>query len=60
MWHDILGHDHLQWHPNWSDITPISDLITELDFITDFDFIINFRGGFHRTLQRVRLAKEDA
>ena len=34
---------------NWSDITPICELISELDFITDF-------GGFHRTLQRVRLA----
>ena len=22
---------------NWSDITPICELITELDFITDFD-----------------------
>ena len=40
---------------NWSDITPICELITELDFITDFDFITKF-GGFHRTLQRVRLA----
>ena len=40
---------------NWSGITPICELITELDFITDFDFITNF-GGFHRTLQRVRLA----
>ena len=24
---------------NWSDITPICELITELDFITDFDHI---------------------
>ena len=24
---------------NWSDITPICELITELDFITDFDLI---------------------
>ena len=23
---------------NWSDITPICELITELDFITDFDY----------------------
>ena len=27
---------------NWSDITPIFELITELDFITDFDFITKF------------------
>ena len=27
---------------NWSDITPISELITELDFITDFDLINKF------------------
>ena len=27
---------------NWSDITPISELITELDFITDFDLITKF------------------
>ena len=40
---------------NWSDITPICELITELDFITKFDLLPNF-GGFHRTLQRVRLA----
>ena len=44
---------------NWSDITPICELIIELDFITDFDLITIF-GGFHRTLQRVRLATEDA
>ena len=40
---------------NWQDITQICELITELDCITDFDLITNF-GGFHRTLQRVRLA----
>ena len=28
---------------NWSDITPICELITELDLITDFDLIIEFR-----------------
>ena len=27
---------------NWSDITPICELITELDFITDFDLITKF------------------
>ena len=35
----------------WLDITPICELITELDFI----LLSNF-GGFHRTLQRMRLA----
>ena len=40
---------------NWSDITPICELITELDFITDFELINNF-GGFHRTLQQVWLS----
>ena len=30
-------------------------IITELDLISDFDLFPNF-GGFHRTLQRVRLA----
>ena len=41
--------------PPRSDITPICELITELDFNTDFDLITEI-GGFHRTLQRVRLA----
>ena len=27
---------------NWSDITPICELITELDSLTDFDFITKF------------------
>ena len=42
MLHDILGHDHIQWHPHWSDITPICECITELDFNTDFDLISEF------------------
>ena len=41
---------------NRSDITPIWELIIELDFITDFDLILPNFGGFHRTLQRMRLA----
>ena len=28
---------------NWSDITQICELITELDFYTDFDLIAEFR-----------------
>ena len=42
MLHDILGHDHIQWHTHWSDITPICELITELDLSTDFDLITKF------------------
>ena len=38
----------------WSDITQVFEPITELDVITNFDLIIS--GGFHRTLQRARLA----
>ena len=34
---------------NWSNITPICELLTELDFITDLTVLPNF-GGFHRTL----------
>ena len=53
MLHDILGHDHIQWHPQ---LTPICDLITELNLITDFDLITKF-WDVSRTLQRrVRLA----
>ena len=40
---------------NWSDFTTICELITKLDFNTDLTLLPNF-GGFHRTLQRVRLA----
>ena len=54
MLHDILGHDMYNDTLNWSDITPICELYTELDCITDFDLITKF-WGFHRTLQRVRL-----
>ena len=28
---------------NWSDLTPMCDLMTELDLITDFDLIIKVR-----------------
>ena len=38
MLHDTIYNDTL----NWSDITPICELITELDFITDFDLITKF------------------
>ena len=48
MLYGILGHDHNHDNLNWSDITPICELITELDFNTDFDLITEV-GGFHRT-----------
>ena len=33
---------------NWSDITPICELITELDFITDFDLITSIDQTLHQ------------
>ena len=41
---------------NWSDIKPICELITELDFFLPILTLLRNFGGFHRTLQRVRLA----
>ena len=38
FWNMTIYSDNL----NWSDITPICELITELDFITDFDLITKF------------------
>ena len=38
FWDMIVYNDTL----NWSDITPICELITELDFITVFDLITKF------------------
>ena len=40
---------------NWSDITPICECITEPALIPMLTLLPNI-GGFHRTLQRVRLA----
>ena len=42
MLHDILGPDHIQWHPQLIRHYTICELITELDFITDFDLITKF------------------
>ena len=39
MLHDILDMTMYNNTLNWSDITPICELITELDFITEFDLI---------------------
>ena len=57
MLHDILGHDHIQWHPQltryytylFANVLPNWTLIPILTLLPNF-------GGFHRTLQRVRLA----
>ena len=38
LWDMTMYNDTL----NWSDITPICELITELDFITDFDLVTKF------------------
>ena len=38
FWEMIIYNDTL----NWSYITPICELITELDFVTDFDLITKF------------------
>ena len=40
MLHDILGHDHIQWHTQLiRHYTNLRTYITKLDFITDFDLI---------------------
>ena len=49
MLHDILRHDHIYIYIffgetlNWSDITTICELSTELDLIIDFNLITKFR-----------------
>ena len=40
---------------NWSDITPIANLLPNWTLLPILTLLPNF-GGFHRTLQRVRLA----
>ena len=56
MLHDILGHDHVQWHPqlirHYTNLRTYYQTDTLLPILT---LLPNF-GGFHRTLQRVRLA----
>ena len=53
--HDILGHDHIPWHPQL--IRHYTNLRTyyRTGLNTDFTLLPYF-GDFHRTLQRVRLA----
>ena len=55
MLHDILGHDHVQWHPRL--IRHYTNLRTyyRTGLLPILTLLPNF-GGFHGTLQRVRLA----
>ena len=56
MLHDILGHDHIQWHPQL--IGHYTDFRTNYRtglYYRILTLLPNF-GGFQRTLQRVRLA----
>ena len=52
FWNMVIYSDTL----NWSDITPIFEPITELDLVCQFWPYYQISRGFHRTLQRVRLA----
>ena len=56
MLHDILGHDHIQWHLQliryYTSLRPYYRTWFYYQF---WPYYQNF-GGFHRTLQRVRLA----
>ena len=56
MLHDILGHDHIQWHPQL--IRHYTNLRTYYRTGLYYRFLPYYKnfGGFHRTLQRVRLA----
>ena len=56
MLHDILGHDHIQWHPQLiRHYTYYANLLPNWTLIPILTLLPNF-GGFHRTLQWVRLA----
>ena len=56
MLHDILGHDHIQWHPEliryYDSLRPYHRIWL---YYRIWPYYPNF-GGFHRTLQRVWLA----
>ena len=52
MLHDILGHDHVKWHPQ---LHQFANLLLNWTLLPILTLLPNF-GGFHRTLQRVRLA----
>ena len=56
MFHDVLGHGHLQWHPQL--IRHYTNMWTYYRTRPYYRFWPYYQilGGFHRTLQRVRLA----
>ena len=43
LFHDILGHGNVKWHPPCSDVILTYDLVTEMNFVTDFDFLIGVK-----------------
>ena len=55
MLHDILGHDHIQWHPQLTRHYTNLRTYYRTWLYYRFWLLQNF-GGFHRTLKRVRLA----
>ena len=56
MLHDILGHNHIQWHTKLSRYyTSLRPYYRPWLYYRFWHYYPNF-GGFHRTLQRVRLA----
>ena len=56
MLHEILGYDHIQWHPQL--ITYYTNLWTYYRTGRYYRFWLHYQmsGGFHRTFERVRLA----
>ena len=60
MLHDILGHDHIQWHPQLiRHYTNFAKLLPNWTLIPILTLLPNFR-GFHRTLQRRTLTPPDS
>ena len=55
MLHDILGHDRIQWLPFDQTLHQFTNLLPNWTLLPILTLLQNF-GGFHRTLQRVRLA----
>ena len=56
MLHDILGHDHIQWHTQLiRHYTNLRTYYLTGTLLSILNLLPNF-GGFQRTLQRVRLA----
>ena len=55
MLHDILGHDHIQWHPQLIRHYTYLRIYYRTGLSPILTLLPNF-GAFHRTLQRVRLA----